>query len=316
MGLIATVELSEVWYFDVVFLFLLVYCNHLFILLQANQNDVAWQRFLPDGVIALLPLSSNLSSIVWSTDTKSVKNLLQLPEPDFVDAVNQAFVMPNYRIYSRFKIWKCVPYLFLFIYIYMKQCKRFPRNQLVDNTMKAVDAMIGRASQTVKQLPPRINGVYQNSRAGFPLGFGHSSSYVGKGVALIGWVMPNLRCVNAITTLCIYYSDAAHRIHPLAGMGLNLGFGDVKYLTEVLAKASYGGFSLGKLPSRRHHMSYSWVLSWTLQISFKVISTIWLTTKSNDWRPIYQLWWECMGCSDFTTPILARLYCYAALASS
>lgn len=42
------------------------------------------------------------------------------------------------------------------------------------------------------------------------------------------------------------FSDAAHRIHPLAGMGLNLGFGDVKCLTEILAKAAYSGFSLGE----------------------------------------------------------------------
>lgn len=41
--------------------------------------------------------------------------------------------------------------------------------------------------------------------------------------------------------------DAAHRIHPLAGMGLNLGFGDVKCLTEVLAKATYNGFLLNDL---------------------------------------------------------------------
>lgn len=59
---------------------------------QNIDNVVAWQRFLPNGVIALLPLSSNLGSIVWSTDTKCVKDLLQLPETAFIDAVNQAFV--------------------------------------------------------------------------------------------------------------------------------------------------------------------------------------------------------------------------------
>lgn len=40
-------------------------------------------------------------------------------------------------------------------------------------------------------------------------------------------------------------SDAAHRVHPLAGQGLNLGFGDVKLLTELLAEASYKGSPLG-----------------------------------------------------------------------
>lgn len=36
-------------------------------------------------------------------------------------------------------------------------------------------------------------------------------------------------------------------MHPLAGLGLNLGFGDVKCLTQVLAKAAYNGFMLNDL---------------------------------------------------------------------
>lgn len=48
-------------------------------------------------------------------------------------------------------------------------------------------------------------------------------------------------------TLGFYCSDAAHRVHPLAGMGLNLGFGDAKALTETLAKATYNGCKLDDL---------------------------------------------------------------------
>lgn len=69
MGLIATVELGE-----------------------CEDNFVAWQRFLPKGVIALLPLSDKLSSIVWSTDVKHFKQLMKLNDADFIDAVNNAFV--------------------------------------------------------------------------------------------------------------------------------------------------------------------------------------------------------------------------------
>lgn len=43
--------------------------------------------------------------------------------------------------------------------------------------------------------------------------------------------------------------DAAHRIHPLAGQGVNLGFGDVVCLTEVLGKAVYDGKKIGELNS-------------------------------------------------------------------
>jgi len=44
-----------------------------------------------------------------------------------------------------------------------------------------------------------------------------------------------------------FFRDAAHRIHPLAGQGVNLGFGDVKSLTEILATNAQNGAPLGKL---------------------------------------------------------------------
>lgn len=55
--------------------------------------------------------------------------------------------------------------------------------------MKTIDSVFGNSSQKVGQLPPKIKNLYHKSRAGFPLGFGHASSYVGRGVALIGCVI-------------------------------------------------------------------------------------------------------------------------------
>ena len=46
-------------------------------------------------------------------------------------------------------------------------------------------------------------------------------------------------------TVCLF-SDAAHRVHPLAGLGVNLGFGDVSCLHRVLLTAASRGEDWGK----------------------------------------------------------------------
>lgn len=53
--------------------------------------------------------------------------------------------------------------------------------------MGTVRSILNSSEGIVRQLPPEIIGLYGKSRAGFPLGFGHASSYVGRGVALVGY---------------------------------------------------------------------------------------------------------------------------------
>ncbi|XP_071453969.1 ubiquinone biosynthesis monooxygenase COQ6, mitochondrial [Hetaerina americana] len=177
MGVVATLQLSE-----------------------PTSNIVAWQRFLPSGPIALLPLTDELSSLVWSTSTEDAKLLLGLDSESFVDYVNEA-------------LWKQYPI-------------EKPVEAITKNLSSLLHNIFGpTAAAGARQLPPSIKSVVEGSRAAFPLGFGHSTKYVGPGVALIG--------------------DSAHRVHPLAGMGVNLGFGDVDCLQKKVAEAIYSGSEIG-----------------------------------------------------------------------
>jgi len=62
-------------------------------------------------------------------------------------------------------------------------------------------------------------------RFAFPLRQRHAKDYTAEGLALVG--------------------DAAHTIHPLAGQGANLGYGDVQVLLDELAKAHKAGLHAG-----------------------------------------------------------------------
>lgn len=56
-----------------------------------------------------------------------------------------------------------------------------------------------------------------------------------------------------ILTYTKYFSDAAHRVHPLAGQGVNLGFGDLTVLVQLLAEAVINGAPLGDMTYLRKY---------------------------------------------------------------
>lgn len=173
---------------------------------EPTENNVAWQRFLPTGPIAMLPLSDTESSLVWSTSHHLAEELLEMDEESFVDAINSAF-------------WS-----------------NDNQSELIDTAgsvfRSALSALMPSAG-SARQLPPSVAGIGPKSRVMFPLGMGHATEYVRHRVALIG--------------------DAAHRVHPLAGQGANLGFGDVAYLTQLLSQAAFSGKDLGGI---QHLLEY------------------------------------------------------------
>lgn len=55
------------------------------------HDDTAWQRFLPEGPVAFLPLTDGYSSIVWSTAPEHARQLLALSDQEFAGELAEAF---------------------------------------------------------------------------------------------------------------------------------------------------------------------------------------------------------------------------------
>ncbi len=123
--------------------------------LGAPHEQVARQRFLPTGPIALLPAADpQKASLIWSVRTDEAERLLTRTDASFNAALTDAF-----------------------------------------------GGLLGALSIVTH-------------RESFPLSAGHASTYTGDRFALVG--------------------DAAHQVHPLAGQGVNLGFGDAEALARAL----------------------------------------------------------------------------------
>ncbi|XP_048340841.1 ubiquinone biosynthesis monooxygenase COQ6, mitochondrial [Sphaerodactylus townsendi] len=183
---------------------------------EATDNNVAWQRFLPSGPIALLPLSDTVSSLVWSTSHEHASQLQSMDEESFVDSINSAF-------------WSNADH-----------------SDFIDTAgslFRSAVSVLMPSGSAARQLPPSVAKVDPKSRAVFPLGLGHATEYVQHRLALIG--------------------DAAHRVHPLAGQGVNMGFGDIACLMHHLSAAAFNGKDLGSLnhllryeqEQQRHNLS-------------------------------------------------------------
>ncbi|MDE2148373.1 MAG: UbiH/UbiF/VisC/COQ6 family ubiquinone biosynthesis hydroxylase [Gammaproteobacteria bacterium] len=57
---------------------------------QRSHRHTAWQRFLPSGPLALLPLADGRCSIVWSADSSLAKSLLTLDDGAFAQRLTEA----------------------------------------------------------------------------------------------------------------------------------------------------------------------------------------------------------------------------------
>lgn len=134
---------------------------------EAPTNDIAFERFWPDGPMGVLPLTKNRCHIVWTAPHDEAKAIQNLDEGTF-----------------------------------LKELEYY------------TGGLLGKPSLT-------------SDRLLFPVQLFQSDRYVQPRLALIG--------------------DAAHRCHPVAGQGLNLGIRDAAALAQVLSEAYLRGEDVGDI---------------------------------------------------------------------
>ncbi|KAI0369821.1 ubiquinone biosynthesis hydrox [Pilatotrama ljubarskyi] len=196
-------------------------------------NTIAYQRFLPTGPIAFLPLSATASSLVWSTKPHLAKALLSSDPGVLTSMINVAFRLPDVSIrYLHNIILEAAssgaP---LTPHQLQQEIAWRERSHGIDSRSAysiAADAT-GVPPEDADSLPPLVTSIQPGSAASFPLRFNHADEYIGDGA-------------GARTVLV---GDAAHTVHPLAGQGLNMGLGDVEALFRCIHKAVLTGADIG-----------------------------------------------------------------------
>ncbi|KAI8463332.1 MAG: flavin-dependent monooxygenase [Monoraphidium minutum] len=203
-GLVATVETSE-------------------------PNATAWQRFLPGGPLALLPVRGGFSNIVWTHSPEGAAALEAMGSREFADAANAALQGGAEQ-----------------------QQQPQPLAALTSALSGPLGAGAGAAAAAAGAVglggggggglgggdrggggggdafraPPLVLGYVGAAPKSFPLAMRHTGRYTLPRLALVG--------------------DAAHCVHPLAGQGVNLGLGDAAALADAVAGAREVGRDIGE----------------------------------------------------------------------
>jgi ubiquinone biosynthesis monooxygenase Coq6 len=125
-----------------------------------DQTKTAYQRFLPTGPIAMLPLPGNYSTLVWSTTPSNAALLKSLSTKDFVALVNAAFRLSTTDL-------------------------EFMHTQ----SSGQAEEVAWRLKHTTfdrQRIPNVVTGVQEGTVASFPLKMRHADTYIGERVALVG----------------------------------------------------------------------------------------------------------------------------------
>lgn len=185
-----------------------------------DYRSIAWQRFLTTGPLAILPLTSDNATFVWSSTPELADVLLKVDETIFPHLINAALVLEEVDLN----------------YIYQMLRADFSDKRVIDEIQWRLSKVP--EEELEEKYPVPIAELVSGSRARFPLKLLHADTYTAPRVALVG--------------------DAAHTVHPLAGQGLNMGQSDVAALSDTIQTGVTRGQDIGSKLTLDYYTANAW----------------------------------------------------------
>ncbi|CAN0347989.1 unnamed protein product, partial [Ectocarpus fasciculatus] len=218
--------------------------------LAASHGEVAFQRYLSRGPLAMLPLpGGKLASLVWSTTPEHAESLKSMSPAEFVKEVNDALRLPptigtspssaepasasgtvppfagGNGLFGGVSALAALPFA--------------TASALGEGVAKSAEGVAGALAGLSLGLqegagggglggfctPPEAIEARVTPRLGFDLSLRQAHEYTGARMALVG--------------------DAAHTVHPMAGQGLNLGIADADALARAVLEGRLSGTDVG-----------------------------------------------------------------------
>ncbi|TCD65843.1 putative ubiquinone biosynthesis monooxygenase [Steccherinum ochraceum] len=203
------------------------------------RNTIAYQRFLPTGPIAFLPLSETASTMVWSTRPHLASALKAVDPSVLVNMVNAAFRLPEVSMrYLHDRLLEAHSAGSPLTSDQLQEELSFREMSHSISPYSPLSSLSTQNSEGIplegaESFPPLVKAIQPGTVASFPLRFSHADSYIGEGR-------------GARTVLL---GDAAHTTHPLAGQGLNLGLADAEALAQCIETSLSRGGDIGSYTS-------------------------------------------------------------------
>lgn len=198
-----------------------------------HPNTTAYQRFLPTGPIAFLPLSPTVSSLVWSTKPALATNLTAVDPRILATMINAAFRLPEVSMnYLHSLILEetqgLSPESILSEVQWREKSHDIDRYSAYSSFSSEV---VGIPPNDSDLIPPPVTSIQAGTVASFPLKMTHADTYIGE---------------DERGSRVVLLGDAAHTTHPLAGQGLNMGLADSQALADCIHQSVLVGGDIGK----------------------------------------------------------------------